>query len=210
MQVTAGSPHASVGTAAMQGALSGAVSGIVEGKFQSTAEDTRKKAAQFPDLARKAMLGDLRRDLLAALRSALEARGVQVRIADQTRHSPLRLYWPVNSDTGGPQPLPPGQFKDSPPVAADLLVQVAPVAFYGAIGPMQSYQRKVGIAVALFDGRTRRFLGWQAFPFSAGDGHFEYLKYDSLVEDIDHAAPALTAALLSLVPQVAAVIGGGA
>jgi hypothetical protein len=74
---------------------------------------------------------------------------------------------------------------------------------------VRSYQRQAGIAVAPFDGRTRRFIGWQAFPFTASDSRFEYLKYDSLVSDIDHAAPALSAALLSLVPQVTATISGG-
>lgn len=93
-------------------------------------------------------------------------------------------------------------------VDADILMQVSPVAFYLAPGPLNPYHRAVGVAVALYEGRTGRFLGNELIRFRPNDSRFEYMKYDELLGDLGNAAPALRTALLSLVPQVANTVGG--
>jgi len=190
-----------------QAAAIGAIGGLMGAMIQASAEETQKKAANFPELVRKALPGtDLRADLLKAVQDGLESQGVRVRISGDSRHLPLRLRWPANPQRG--ENLPKGMLLDSSPVDADLLVQIAPIAFYAAPGPLNNYSRVVGITVALFHGRTRQFIGWQAFPFRGGDGDFSYMRYDSLVEDVGRAAPALRYALMSLVPQVVDAISG--
>lgn len=168
------------------------------------AERTQLKATDFPKLVRNTMQGaDLRVDFLTALRQALEARHIEVRMAEDSRNLRPRLRWPARNAKG--ESLPTGPLADSPAVDADLLVQVAPVAFFSAPGPMNMYRRKVGVGPALYDGRTRQFLGWQAIPYDA-DGNLEYITYESLAADVDRASRALHEALMSLVPQVARII----
>lgn len=192
----------SVGRAGAMGAVGGAVGGLIQG----IAEETEKKAGEFPGLLRKTMPGaDLRADFKRALRQSLEAKGITVRIAGETRNLPPRLHWPAKDEKG--ETLATGALADSPAVDADLLVQVVPIAVYASPGPLNSYSRTVGVGLAMFNGRTRQFIGWQAFRFQA-DGSLTYSRYDSLVADIERAGPALHGALLSLVPQVAEVIGG--
>jgi hypothetical protein len=60
----------------------------------------------------------------------------------------------------------------------------------------------------MYNGRTRQFIGWQAFEFKPSDRAFTYLTYDSMVSEVDKAAQALRSALLSLVPQVVRTISG--
>lgn len=93
-------------------------------------------------------------------------------------------------------------------VDADILMQVSPVAFYLAPGPLNPYHRAASVGVALYEGRTGRFLGNEVVRFRANDSRFEYMKYDALLGDLDNAAPALRTALLSLVAQVANTVGG--
>jgi hypothetical protein len=66
----------------------------------------------------------------------------------------------------------------------------------------------VTVAVAVYDGRTKKFYGRQTFRFVPPDSRFEYSKYDSLVEDLKDAAPALRDALVSLAGPIADVISG--
>lgn len=202
-QILASPRPVSIGTGAAMGAVGGAVGALI----QASAEETQKKASEFPALVRKAIPNaDLRTDLMKVLRESLETKAIQVRIAGETRDMPPRLRWPAKNDKG--EAIITGPLASSPPMDADLLVQISPIAVYAAPGPMNSYTRRVGIGVAMFDGRTRRFIGWQAIPFNATDGKFEYMRYDSLVADIDNAAPALRSALMSLVPQLVNVISG--
>lgn len=189
-----------------QGAAMGAAGGVVGALIQASAEDTERKAAAFPAIVRKTFPGDLRTEVLAAVRQGLENKGIQVRVAGETRNLPPRLHWPGRNEKG--EPLAAGVLAGSPSVEADLLVQVVPVAAYTAPGPLNTYTRKAGIAVALFEGRTRRFIGWQAFPFRASDNKFEYIRYEGLLADVENAGPALRNALLSLVPQVVDTIAG--
>jgi hypothetical protein len=182
----------------------GAAGGLVAAMINQVVAESAKNAAGFPDLARAAMKeGDLRTSLMTALRTSLEAKGIEVRIDPSTNDSPRRPRW-SGKDPGG-KDLRPAR-PDSAPVDADLLVQLAPIASYGAIGLAHPYSRKVGIAVAIYNGRTREFIGWQAIRFDAPEGEFQYMTYEKLAADVDKAAPALRSALLSLVPQIAGII----
>jgi len=193
-------------SASTAGAM-GAAGGFVGGLIQASAEATQKKAVEFPSLVRKSLAAaDLRIDLLSALRSSLEENGIAVRISSESRALPPRMHWPAKSADG--EPLPVGSLSASPPVEEDLLIQVSPVAIYSAPGPLNAYGRKVGIGLAMFDGRTRQFIGWQAVYFKSMDGKYQYSTYNSLVADLDKAAPALHDALISLVPEVVKVISG--
>jgi hypothetical protein len=203
-QILASPRPVGVGSAAAMGAAGGLVAGVI----QASAEDTQRRAAEFPGLVRKKIPHDLREEVMRALVEALRNEGIQVRIAGETRNLPPRVRWPATDPKG--EPIAPGPFAASPPVDADLLVQISPIALYAAPGPLNSYSPKVGIGLALFDGRTRQFLGWQAFPFVWPDSRFSYNTYDGLVADLDNAGPALRTALLSLVPQVVNVIAGKA
>lgn len=203
-QITTAPQPVSVGV----GAAMGAAGGLVGALIQANAEATQKKAAEFPNLVRRATPRfDLRTDFMDALRKSLEARNIQVKIISETRNHVPRLYWPAKSDDG--KALPTGAFSQSPAVDADLLVQVSPIASYAAPGPLNNYARQVGVGLALFDGRTRKFIGWQAIAFRAPDSNFEYARYDSLAADVANAGPALQRALLSLVPEVASIVSGG-
>lgn len=166
-----------------------------------------ERMAQFPVLFRKALHGkNLRQDLLAEIRSRVEAKGVKVIVNDETRDMLPLLRWPM-IDVDGLEGWT-GPLNKSASVDADFLVQLSPYAIYAAPGPASYFARKAGIAVAIYEGRTRKFVGWQAFPYRAQDSKFEYLTYSSLVENLDQAAPALHSALLSLAPAVANSIIG--
>jgi len=87
-----------------QAAAMGAVGGLVGGLIQASAEDTQKRAAEFPALMRKTLPGDLRTEVMQALRESLEAKGIQVRVASESRTAPLRLHWPGKDADGKPLP----------------------------------------------------------------------------------------------------------
>lgn len=190
------------------GVVAGAVGGAVGALIQATAEATMKKAVDFPVLVRNANSNaDLRIDLLKAVRESLEAKGVSVRISSETRNLPPRLRWLAKNEDG--EALMTGPLVNSPPLEADMLIQLSPIAVYAAGGPLNPFKRRVGIGLAIFNGRTRQFIGWQAFPYIAPDDKFEYHTYDGMVEDLNQASPALHHALLSLVPDIVKVISGG-
>jgi len=193
----------SVGT----GAAMAGVGGLVGALIQSSAEETQKKSVEFPGLVLKAVPDfNLRRDFMDALRQSLEAHRIEVKFLTDTRNQVPRLYWPAWNEKG--QALITGPFAQSAAMDTDLLVQVVPIAAYVAPGPLNNYVRRVGVALALFEGRTRKFVGWQAFPFDAPDSNFQYARYDSLASDVANAGPALHSALMSLVPDVASAVAG--
>jgi hypothetical protein len=180
---------------------------VVGGIFQSSAEETLKRSAEFPTLARKAIAEpDMRIALLDSFRSALQAKGIAVRLGAESRDLPPRVRWPAKTQKG--EDLTPGSLANSQPIDDDILIQLSPLAVYAAPGPLNAYTRRVGIGVAIFNGRTRQFLGWQAFWFRPKSDDFEYMTYDSLIADINRAAPALREALLSLVPEITQAIVG--
>ena len=187
------------------GIAGGIAGGIVGGAIQSSAEETFRKSQTFgADILRLYPDYDLRADFMAALKSALEGRGVAVSLSSGGGDRAPRMRWPAKDLEG--KPWPSDSAASFPAVDADLLVQVSPIAIYNAPGPLNAYRRNVSVGVVLYDGRSKRFLGRQNVWFTPHDGRFEYSKYDHLVGDLRAAAPALRAALLSLVPQVADIV----
>ena len=190
----------------VQAGVAAGAGALVAAWIQSSGEGTQKRAAEFPSLVKKAIPEtDLRADLLKKLQSALEAKQIQVRIDDSTRNQAPRLRWPAKDAEG--KPLPVGPLAGSSPVDADLLVQIAPITLYASPGPLNSYSLKTGIAVALYNGRTREFLGWEAIDFD-NSGTSSYSQYNSLVTELPTLAPLMRDALMSLVPRVAQLIAG--
>lgn len=185
-------------------AIIGQDAGVIGGVIEASAKRTEQKAAEFPLLARKTFDNDLRKLLLKRISENLSGKGIEVKVVQDSRDMPPRLRWDTKVDDLNVK----GQFPNSEPIDADVLVHLCPIAIYAASGPLNSYTQKVGIAVAMFDARTRKFIGWQAFPYTATSSKFEYSTYDGLVSDIGNAGPALQAALLSLVPDVANAISG--
>jgi hypothetical protein len=150
---------------------------------------------RFPDL-------DMRRDLMEALRVALERRGVTVSMAAPTLQRAPRMLWPATDKEGRAYSVAAEPF---PPVDADLLLQVSPIAVYNAPGALNAYAANVSVTLALYEGRTKRFLGRQNVWFKAGSPS-QYHRYESLVKDIDTAIPELRRALLSLVPDIVDIV----
>jgi len=194
------------GTSKAHGTAGGAATGLLVGALiDAGAEATQKKAERYPEVVQTAMPGmDIRTDVLHALRSSLEAKGIAVSMLDDSRNLAPRLRWPASVDG---KPIEAGPLASSPPVDVDIVAQIVPLEVYVSPGPLNNYNSVVGIAVALYDGRTRKFLGWQAFQ--SDQNKLWYARYDSLVDDIRNAAPAQHTALLSLIPQVSDAISGG-
>jgi len=186
------------------------VSSLMGALIQGKAEETQARAAAFhATVLANDPSYDLRAAFLQALQEAFWARGVTVATSRRGRDHPPRLRWPAKDSEG--EPLPVGPDASSQPVDADLLVQVAPLAYFSAPGPLNAYERRVTVAVALYRGRTREFLGMQALRFTtAGFDTVSYHTYDSMVADIGRAAPALREALVSMAPRVADLATGKA
>lgn len=189
------------------GALAGGVVALAIGSMiEASAEETQERAQGYPALVQKVMPGhDMRKEVLTAVGRSLEAKGIAVRMLSESRNLAPRLRWPALDKDG--KPLAAGALANSAPVEADIVVQVVPMAVYASPGPLNNYNSVVGIGLAMYEGRTRKFLGWQAFP--SYENKLWYARYDSLVDDLDKAAPAQRAALMSLVPQVSDAISGG-
>jgi len=199
---TSAPPSAGVAGTVAAGAIAGGVGALIQGM----AEDTQKRAMGFHAavLARYPAF-DLRRDLQAALRAALEARGVAVTISPRGRRRAPRLRWPAASPGG--EPLETGPDEGLPPEDADLFLQVSPVVFFEAPGPLNDYTRDVSIGVVVYAARTKEFLGMQVFRFNPpGFATPRYSTYDDLVADLDTAGLALREALLTLVPEIVDIV----
>jgi hypothetical protein len=138
------------------------------------------------------------------LRSSLEAKGITVSMLADSRNLAPRLRWPAVITYPMATQVEKGQLPDSPALDVDILAQVVPLVAYAAPGTLNSYDSKVGIGLALYDGRTRKFLGLQAFR--ATHNPQSYSTYDGLVADIGKTAPAQFEALMSLIAQVSAAI----
>lgn len=189
------------------GGIAGGVMGFaIASVIDAGARETQNKAAGYPALVQTAMPGlDLRSEVLDALRKSLEAKGITVRVLSDSRNLAPRLRWPA-ADKDGKQ-IQTGELAGTPPVDADIVAQIAPMAVYASPGPLNNYNSVVGMGLALYEGRTRKFIGWQAF--SSEQNKLWYARYDSLVADIGRAAPAQYWALMSLIPQVSDTISGG-
>ena len=183
--------------------------GLIPDMIFAQARETNRRAVGFEaEVLKRIPDYDLRIAFMKALVGRLEANGVAVKL-DQTGHDAMpRLRWPAHDVNGTDWPA--GAADSAPAVDADLLVQICPVAFYLAPGGLNSYRRSVTVAVAVYDGRTKKFYGRQTFRFVPPDSNFEYGKYDSILADLDKAAPALRDALETLGAPVADVISGKA
>jgi hypothetical protein len=180
--------------------------GLIADMLFAKAAETQRRAAGFEaEILKRYPDYDLRVSFLKPLLERLQANGVAVKLAEGQNSQP-RLRWPAQDANGKAWPA--GAPESAPAVDADLLVQLCPVAFYLAPGGLNAYRRSVTVAVAVYDGRTKKFYGRQTFRFVPPDSRFEYSKYDSLVEDLKDAAPALRDALVSLAGPIADVISG--
>jgi hypothetical protein len=183
--------------------------GILPGLIMSHGQETERRAAGFEGEILKIDPGfDLRASFLTALVQRLQANGVAVRLDETGRQSMPRMRWPALDANGKAWPT--GAADSAPPVDADLLVQLCPVAFYQAAGALNSYRRSATVAVVVYDGRSKKFIGRQTFRFVPPDSRFQYSSYDSLLAELKDAAPALRDALLGLAVPVADVISGKA
>jgi hypothetical protein len=193
-------PMGQVAGAALAGAAVGAI-------IQASADETLRKSQQFnAEILKLFPDYDLRADFMNALVAAVKGHGVAVTLATEGVQGAPRLRWPAtDAEQNVLQRGSPGNL---PAVDADILVQVSPVAMYNAPGPLNSYNRNVSVGIAMYDGRSKRFLGRQSVWFVSPDQRYSYSLYDSLVADLPAAAPALRQALLSLVPDVAEIIAG--
>jgi hypothetical protein len=196
-------PMSQIAGAAFAGAAVGAI-------IQASADETFRKSQTFAaDILKIYPDFDLRADFMKALVAALKSNGLDVTLSPDMSGSAPRLRWPASETTkDGTTVLSPGAKDGFPAVDADLLVQVSPLAFYNAPGPLNAYRRNVSVGIALYNGRTRQFLGRQTVWFVSPDARFEFSSYDSMVAALPTAAPALRQALLSLVPDVADIIAG--
>jgi hypothetical protein len=197
LQQAALQPAPSVGMAA----AGGAVAGLMGAAIQASAEDTMKKAAQFDKEVTARVPGyDLRADLVQALAASMRERGVAVTIVKDSAGTGTgpRLRWPVSQFPGKAV----AAAQDFPAVDADLLLQLSPVAIWNAPGPMNNFRRAVSIAVVIYNGRTKEYLGTQAFWFNNPAWQHEYTRYETLVADSPAAAATMREAVLSLVPQI--------
>ena len=180
--------------------------GLVPALIEYNAADTQQKAGAFGAEIVKVYPGfDLRADFMKALRGGLEARGVTVSVLADGRTSAPRLRWPA-ADAQGKYPS--GSLDGTPPVDADIVLQVCPIAMYNSPGPLNYYNLRVSVGVAIYDGRTRQFLGRQALRFIPVPDSRSYARYDSLVADLKQAAPLMRDGLVSLAPQIADLATG--
>lgn len=201
-------PGTSRNTAIKKGAAAGAVAGAIGGAIDAMASATQEKAnLQYHNEVMKRLPDfDLGRDFMANLQKTLAAQGISVTLLKSEAIGAPYLFWPAKNDKG--EAYRSGTYEGFPAVDADILMQVSPVAFYFSPGPLNAYRRDATVGVALFNGRTKQFLGRQIFAFKAPDSKFEYYSYDGLVNNLSEATPALKDALLSLIPQITDVVNG--
>ena len=189
----------SVGSAAMSGAVGGAMAGLI----QASAEKTARKAREFDNETRARVPDlDLRRDIIQALKETLERRGVAVSIIKNAGTSPPRLRWPAPGMQGSASVAE----ENAPPVDTDLLIQLSPATEWYAPGPLNNFRRSASIGVVIYNGRTKAYLGSQAFWYQPPTWEHEYVRYESLVADAAAASQAMRDGVLSIVPQIADAI----
>ena len=180
--------------------------GLVGRVLEQSAADTQARAEGFSEEVLKIQPGlNLRTEFMAALRKALEARGVNVRVVSAGRPRTPRLLWPASDAAGQSYPSLP--LAETPPIDADVVLQVSPIAMYNAIGLMHAYNLSVSVGTALYNGRTREFLGRQTLSYKPASAR-SYGRYDDLLLDLPAAAPPLKDGLVELAGQVAELAAG--
>jgi hypothetical protein len=188
-----GNTGAQVGAAFLVGAL-----------IDANAADTQKKAANFSEEVDKQIPNlDLRREFSNALQQALNAKGIRTILIKDSINAPVRLRWPAPGADASQNPV---ATTDLPAVDADLLVQYSPLAIYIAPGPLNNYRVRATVGVALYNGRTKEYLGHQTFQFDPKAWDNEYTSFAKLASEIGKVVSAERAGLLSLAPEIANVI----
>lgn len=201
LQRAALAPAQSIGASAVSGAAAGAMAGLIQG----AADDTFKKSQNYHEELLKRVPGlSLKTDLVKSLRAAFEAKGIQTSVVVDSNRAAPRLRWPAR-DTDG-EVYPADANEHLPAVDADILMQISPIALWNAPGQLNNYRRMVGIGVALYNGRTKKFLGTQTFVFNSTAWQDEYARFESLVAAGPVATNQMRDALLSLVPQIVSVV----
>ena len=180
--------------------------GLIPMLISNQAAETQKRAQAFGAEILKLYPGfDLRAEFMNALRSALEERGMAVNLLPDGRDKAPRLRWPAADAEGNKYPS--GSLDSAPAVDADILLHVSPIAMYNSPGPLNNYNLNVTVGVALYNGRTKQFLGRQTLRYVAA-GSPSFATYDSLLADLKQAAPRLREGVLALAPQVADLLSG--
>lgn len=178
--------------------------GVVGAIIESHSASVQNKAQEFHANVMKQYPGmDLAGELTEALRGALAARGVKTSIVTDSVDTPPRLRW----SAPGLDPLQfPVAASDKPAVDADLLLQLSPVVLYAAPGPLNNYRVVASVGVALYNGRTRQYLGMETFRFNPQAWRNEFSTYDGVAKSLATVVPAMREGLLSLAPTIADVV----
>lgn len=188
-----GNTGAQVGAAFLVGAL-----------IDASAADTQRKAANFSEEVSKQMPNlDLRSEFSGALQQALKAKGIRTTLIKDSINAPVRLRWPADGVDVSRNPI---ANNDLPAVDADLLVQYSPLAIYIAPGALNNYRVRVTVGIAIYNGRTKEYLGHQTFEFDPKAWENEFTTFAKLALEIGKVVSAERAGLLSLAPEIARVI----
>lgn len=191
-----------------QSVLGGAVGGAIGGALLGAERDSAIKAMRYDtEIRLRVPEFDLRREITYALAARLGERGVKVTVIQADGATGPRLRWPAKGIEGFAQVAP----GNPEPVDADLLIQVSPIAHWFAPGVLNNFQRTGNIGVVIYNGRTKEFLGAQAFYYNSPAFQQQYARYETLVADSRTASQALQDGMLTLVPEIVdAVVGAGA
>ena len=187
-------------TTVVSAGLSGAAAGATAGLINAMGESANENAANFNEIFEEKNPNlNIRHDFLTGLTKALEGKGIKVYLAsDQLSHSPY-FRWDAPNKKGASFQQ---QYPDAlPAVDTDILIQVSPIVLFNAQSALNAYARIASVGIAVYDGRTKEFFGYQ--ELSSVDGLFDYHVYDNLVKDINVAGPAIHAQLMMLIPAIA-------
>lgn len=185
------------------GASSLVAAGLVGALIQASAEDTEKKAQGFDREVRRLFPDwNPQQEFVDALLVALRQRGLQPVVASRRTNV---LLWPASKEDGTPYRS--KSPDDVEPSDSDLLLQISPLAFWNAPGPLNEYRMNVSVGMAMYDAKSKAFLGRQSVVYDGPKGTI-YPLYRGLVADLPTAQPRLRLALLSLVDKVADVASG--
>ncbi|WP_143599041.1 hypothetical protein [Variovorax boronicumulans] len=185
------------------GASSLVAAGLVGALIQASADGTQRKAQGFDREVRKLFPDwNPQQEFMDALLPALRQRGMQPVIASRKTNT---LLWPASKEDG--ERYRSGSLDDAEPTDSEMLLQISPIAFWNAPGPLNEYRMNVSVGMAMYDAKTKAFLGRQTIIFDGPSGKI-YPFYTGLVSDLASAQPRLRLALLSLAPKVADVASG--
>jgi len=177
--------------------------GLIGVVIDAVADSTNERAMEFHSLVEKEAPGmDLRSELVASLQKSFEAKSIKTILVNDSRDRAPRLRWPAAGEKPAILPIASG---DLPTADADLIIQLSPVVFYGAPGALNNYVLHTTVGIALYNGRTKAYIGRQRFSFTSDD-YYSYHTYTVMVEDIKNAVARMRPGLMALVPDMVAFI----